>query len=536
MTFKDSLRQLVLLLLIGQVFLLGAQWLPVPSGPGPSGPGPSGPPSAAGRTDTPIATATRATPAAARNYAMRPTVRPAPATTESGPKPAPVYLLGLQEEPGQPYDSIHMDFSGPVKMQLQNTSTERFVRFRIEPPLAMIHGDIVRDLKRVFERFSYFRSPQYSEILIFGRGFLGTPSVTTSPTGLPRLTIPFKNERLRPFVLGEGTRLRSGLWYHRDRPVTAKGPTDVSIVRFDPRHRGLYLIPVQANEGICQRERLSSMARRYNAVAGINAAYFNPGLGDPIGTLIINRRLISSPVYNRSVFGVTREGRVLFGNPDFTGTLRAGGNTLPIDGVNQPRGGDKLVVFTSEYAHSTGTSGDGRELIVIQGRVVGIAVRDAKIPPDGVVISAGGKTADKLRTVRLGDQVDLSYQVSPPWDAIEHAVCAGPRLIRDGAVAINGREERFDASIVAGRHPRSAIAETDAGEVLLVVVDGRTARNPGMTLAELALYLRRLGAVQAMNLDGGGSSELMVGNRWVNRPSDGAERPISNAILITTTP
>jgi exopolysaccharide biosynthesis protein len=155
------------------------------------------------------------------------------------------------------------------------------------------------------------------------------------------------------------------------------------------------------------------------------------------------------------------------------------------------------------------------------------------IPPDGVVVSAGGSKVAELAQLKLGDTVELDYSIDKPWDGIRHAVCGGPRLLEDGRISINGKEEKFDSSIVSGRHPRTAVALTFDGDLLLVVVDGRSKRNAGMKLDELATYLRILGARHAINLDGGGSSSMIVKGKTVNSPSDGRERRISNGILIT---
>lgn len=509
---------MLVLLLVGQVFLLGASWLQAGSPAAGEG-GESGETATTGRR------ASR--PAGGR-------VASATGEVRSAPRPAEVTLLGITRETEGGVARIVLDLSAPVTVSAINTSTPRFVRFRVQPGLGPMSLAVQQQLRRHFERFSCFRSRWFSEFLIYGDGAVGRPHTRTSPTGLPQLVIPFAVGEGTEFPLRDGRELRRGLWYYRDRVATGRGAADVHLLRCDLHEPDLVLVPVQAHEGICAREPLTSMGRRYQAIAGINAAYFDPATGDPIGTLIVQRRLISSPVFGRSVFGLTREGRPLFGNPDFEGEVRASGVELAIDGVNQPRRGSQVVVFTSEYARSTGTKEDGCEFILIQGRVVGMVARDAKIPPDGVVLSAGGKAARRLAHLRLGDRVELSYRVSPPWDRVQHAICGGPRLIREGQVDINGREERFDASIVYGRHPRSALAVTDWGDLLMVVVDGRSARNSGMTLAELAAYLQHLGARQAINLDGGGSSGLLVRGRLVNEPSDRRERPISNGLLVVT--
>ena len=124
-----------------------------------------------------------------------------------------------------------------------------------------------------------------------------------------------------------------------------------------------------------------------------------------------------------------------------------------------------------------------------------------------------------------------------PWPVAE-AVGAGPVLIRGGRAVVTDREERFGATSIPGRrHPRSAVGIDRDGRVWLVVVDGRQDASRGATLGELALLMRSLGAVDALNLDGGGSSALVVrppGGAPVrlNRPTGyDVERPVPTALV-----
>ncbi|MFZ2958842.1 MAG: phosphodiester glycosidase family protein [Candidatus Ozemobacteraceae bacterium] len=440
-------------------------------------------------------------------------------------------IVGVSMQNELPYRVLAFDFSAPVVLQKVNFDG-KFARVRIAPTVAPLAPYVVSRVESAFRKFAMYRASSYVEFLFFGKGPLAEPSLATSPEGLSRLIVPFQDEGLA-FPLTNATELARGLTYYTDRPMTKAGPSDVFLLRFDPAEPGLTLFPVLAHEGICQREPLSAMGRRYDALAGINAAYFTPPKGDPIGTLIIGRRLISSPLYNRSVFGLDDAGTPLFGNPDFKGSFTCRSIDVPIDSVNGKRGIESLVIFTPEFSRSTLTTGEGIELVLIRGRVVAIHPSDSLIPPDGIVVSASGSRARSLEQVRLGDLVNLDYRVSNPWDRVSHAVCGGPRLLTDGKIDITGVAEKFDPSIVSGRHPRSAVALTWGGELLFVVTDGRSKRSAGMTLTELASYLKFLGGRQAINLDGGGSSSLLVNGKIMNKPSDGKERPISNGLLIT---
>ena len=451
-------------------------------------------------------------------------------TTDSENAASAPVVIKIDFRTEEAYEIVEFDLSHFVKI-LKRNQGGKLLRMRIIPALSPITLEQLKLLQKKFEKFSIHQTNKYSEMVFSAKGRVGNPYIASETPGIFKLCIPYQLEEGR-FILPVGEKVADGLTYYRDRTKVENGYTDVHLLRIEPFADSIKVFPALANEGIAQKEVLSSMSRRYNAVAAVNGAYFT-SRGDPIGTLIINRRLISSPLYKRSVFGITEDDTLIFGNPDFSGVLRTGRLSVKIDAVNQPRRGDQLVVFTPEYARSTLTHENGVELVLVKGKIVGIHEKDALIPPDGVVVSAGGSLASEISSLKLGDSVELDYSIDQPWNTIRHAVCGGPRLVENGKASINGKEEKFDSSIVHGRHPRTAVALTFDGDLLLLVVDGRSKRNAGMKLKELAAYLRTLGARHAINLDGGGSSSMIVKGRTVNTPSDGSERRISNGILIT---
>lgn len=428
------------------------------------------------------------------------------------------------------FEMVEFELSRELKIVKRNQGG-RLLRMRLTPAIQPLSAEHEKLLKQKLENFSLYTSSHYSELVFAAKGRIGNPYIASDTVGSIRLCIPYQLEQAR-FVLPAGEKVADGVTYYRDRTKAGSGHADAHVLRIEPFSDSIRVFPTLANEGIAQKEILSSMTKRYNAIAAVNGAYFT-SRGDPIGTLIINRRLISSPLYRRSVFGVTEDEALIFGNPDFSGVLKTADISIAIDAVNQTRRGDQLVIFTPEYSRSTLTTDAGLELVLVKGKIVGIHKKDALIPPDGVVVSAGGSKAAELAGLRLGQSVELDYSIDKPWNTIRHAVCGGPRLVEDGRVSINGKEEKFDHSIVHGRHPRTAVGVTFDGDLLLVVVDGRTKRNAGMTLDELANYFRKLGVRHAINLDGGGSSSMIIKGRTVNSPSDGCERRISNGILIT---
>ena len=107
---------------------------------------------------------------------------------------------------------------------------------------------------------------------------------------------------------------------------------------------------------------------------------------------------------------------------------------------------------------------------------------------------------------------------SSPWP-VEDAVGAGPALVSDGEVHVRTNEEVFFGSAIPNTHPRTAAGIRGDGTLLLVVVDGRQPVSRGVDLEQLAALMADLGAEEALNLDGGGSSSLYVNGTLLNRPS-----------------
>jgi len=117
-----------------------------------------------------------------------------------------------------------------------------------------------------------------------------------------------------------------------------------------------------------------------------------------------------------------------------------------------------------------------------------------------------------------------------PW-TMSAAIGGSPMLLRDGVVRISDQEELIEINNTTAR-PRTALGYTASGVAVLLVVEGDNAPGPaGVNLAELAALLQALGCTQAINLDGGGSTSLVVGGRTTVRPSGGAERAVASAVL-----
>ena len=144
------------------------------------------------------------------------------------------------------------------------------------------------------------------------------------------------------------------------------------------------------------------------------------------------------------------------------------------------------------------------------------------------------RSASSLPRHQLGDADPLFTRSMPsePW-LVRDALGAGPVLVAGSEVKITAPAEGFWSSSLQALHPRSAIGYTVSNHLIFLVVDGRQEASRGISIAELAQHMRDLGSVMALNLDGGGSSALVVGGRLLNRPEGNQrERPVMSAIAL----
>ena len=144
-----------------------------------------------------------------------------------------------------------------------------------------------------------------------------------------------------------------------------------------------------------------------------------------------------------------------------------------------------------------------------------------------------------------GGRVRIARRDELPAQPRGHLLQAGPLLVRDGEPCFeraldpegfSAGQAQFDSDITEGRHPRAALGLA-AGRLVAVACDGRSRRDAGLTLEELAHVMAALGCEIALNLDGGGSTSLISGGRLVNRPYGDVDvpepggRPVSTALL-----
>ena len=145
----------------------------------------------------------------------------------------------------------------------------------------------------------------------------------------------------------------------------------------------------------------------------------------------------------------------------------------------------------------------------------------------GVVISAktAGAGADAVNALVVGDSMTVQWSLG--GRQVVDAMGGSAQLLQEGEIVVESCTQ-----YLCLRHPRTAVGITATGEILIVVIDGRSLRSGGATIVGLAKLMKSIGAVEALNLDGGGSSTMVVNGQVMNNPSDGRERSVTSALVI----
>lgn len=361
---------------------------------------------------------------------------------------------------------------------------------------------------------------------------------------------------------------------------TSRGPWKLEVLTIDPKvFRGELTSSFGRN--IQDRETTSQLASSAGALAAVNGGYFvlDPKAGapgDPAGTAVLDGKVLSEPVGDRPslVIGAGNRGSVQ--RLRWEGSVSSPGKDekLTLDGINRVPGlirncggsddtptslplhdvtctdADEIVAFTPEFGPST-PSGAGLEVVLdAKGTVTAVNdVRGTAVPAGGHTLQATGADAARLAGLarmgsRLKVETDLissggkALKTHPTTDVVN----GGPVLVENGRVKVTaardgmvraGDNNSFYYGWVHKRNPRT-IAGVDAqGRTLLVTADGRQTTSLGLSIKEAADVARSLGMVNALNLDGGGSTTMVKDGQVINSPSDAAgERPVGDALLL----
>ena len=318
---------------------------------------------------------------------------------------------------------------------------------------------------------------------------------------------------------------------------------------------------------LTERGTVTDMARQlegqgYRVVAGINGDFYNVGTGLPIGMVVTESQLRSSDG-GYYALGFRADGTAVIGKPQVKVAADLGYEALDqygvptrvlrqIAGVNKARvstGGIYLYTYDFNAKRTNGTTEPGVDVVcsIRDGKLsigdtltvtveqVLDGVSATPIGPNQVVLSANLQSdsyyVNALRNIPVGTEITLSPTAgSGEWDDVDYAVGALYALVLDGAMA---------SGLPTGAAPRTAVGQKADGSLVFYTIDGRrSGYSIGATMSQVAARLIELGCVNALCLDGGGSTTLSVTEpdaytaKTFNRPSDGKERSVSDQIFL----
>jgi exopolysaccharide biosynthesis protein len=366
------------------------------------------------------------------------------------------------------------------------------------------------------------------------RNMTGTVSVNTEAKRL-LVTIPHYY-----YKVNDHQDISEGVRYMRFMQHSTQGPIQVNVLEIDPHHPGLEIRPALASDRMGAKSNVSAMVANHQAVAGINGSFFKQDVGIPLGLMMINQELIAGPIYDRVALGITANNDMVMSRVRLAGELALpDGRKVPLNNINQPRiQPESTVVYSSRWGGiAPAVPNRGLQVQIRNSHVTSVSTTSPlPIPKDGVVIS-GPTTPDMNRLASLSPNqfVQLNIYTLPDWSGMKHAIGGGPWLVHGGQPYVDMGAQHFTARSLGFREPRSAVGITADGKMLLVTVDGRQKNvSVGMTLYELAYLMQKLGALEAMNLDGGSSTQMSIYGKTVNRPSAG-NVGVSNSLIIRKT-
>lgn len=309
-------------------------------------------------------------------------------------------------------------------------------------------------------------------------------------------------------------------------------PVRINLVEIDRKLAAHYeLKPVlsSADLKLHSKKTITNIAKNTNSVVALNGTFFKPQTGVPLGTLMIDGKLYTGPVYDRVAMGIFDNGYNM-ARVQMKANLKSGKDVVSIDNINQPRMLSTYVIaYTKNWGDKAPASPKyGMQIAVKDNKVINSSLSSLTIPDDGYVITG---PASLLKKFVNSEKVEVTIGTTPDWQNVRHIISGGPYLVRNGEIFVDMTAEKLRA--IGGKNPRSAIGYTADGNLLMVAVDGREGSSVGMTLMQLADFMKKAGCINAMNLDGGGSTVMYVNGQVVNNPAFKGGIAISNALVLS---
>lgn len=315
------------------------------------------------------------------------------------------------------------------------------------------------------------------------------------------------------------------------------------LVKVDPGAAvRLYTAAADRYDGKTRRREPSSFARREQADVVINGGFFGSA-GEHLSTLVEDGLIRATGVYpTRPLLVVTGDGQVLIGRFNVETALLVDGQRIPVSAKNYPFQPGKVMVYDQKYPIESLPQNGMFYYLLEDGRLrfYSYSTSGLWLAPEVLLIGTDIiPEANPLRGIAEGASVQLETRITDAGGNVvqaQSAVGGAPMLVENGAVEISVAEDRVRADIAKSERSRTAVALTHSGQLILAVVkELESANYGGVTLEVLSELLIAEGAYTAMNLDGGGSSAIVVAGEVLNL-AETEQRPVSNVLVLALDP
>ena len=307
-------------------------------------------------------------------------------------------------------------------------------------------------------------------------------------------------------------------------------PVKINVVEMNNKVASNYEVkPAIASVTLPNKRTVRNIAQRTNSIVAINGGFFKPQTGVPLGTLMIDKKIYTGPIYDRVALGIFKDGYDV-GRVQLDGKIIGNNQEIKIDNINQPRMlSSYILAYTRDWGKYAPVSPQyGVQLQIVGNKITAASANPLSIPENGYVL-VGPKS--KLGKLFGADYVDVEIKTNPKWENVQHIISGGPYLLKDNQIFIDMTAQKLQS--IGGRNPRTAIGYTEDNNLILVAVDGREGSSVGLTLVELAKLMKTLGCTNAINLDGGGSTVMYIKGQIVNHPHQPGGIALSNALVIS---
>lgn len=334
-----------------------------------------------------------------------------------------------------------------------------------------------------------------------------------------------------------------GVWYYSESRDS--GPFQFDVLVIDMTNPYITFKSVKANDRLLAFERTSSMASRNNrenhrVVGGVNGDFYNTSNGVPVGAQISNGEIVKTDEAWLTI-GVSADKVPMLADVAFSGMVISDSGSVVISGINSARNTDQLILFNSFQGMSTGTNVYGSEALIspltdwFVNDTIRCVVQDVRpdqgnmsIPKGKAVLSGHGVSSAFIKKLAVDDTLLIVQSMLPGPKRLTQLIGGNTILVNNGV----------NVGASGDIHPRTAAGfNADSTKFYLFTVDGRQpGYSIGMSYNQLAAYMMEWGVHNGLNLDGGGSSTMVVRGQVKNSPSDpGGERTVSNSFLVIST-